>query len=42
MRRALVGDGMMIHTYGEGGVKFSTIESGWWADHYVTARRVIK
>ncbi|SDD52833.1 Cell wall-associated hydrolase, NlpC family [Paenibacillus sp. UNCCL117] len=37
-----VGDGMMIHTYGEGGVKFGTIESGWWDDHYVTARRVIK
>jgi cell wall-associated NlpC family hydrolase len=36
-----VGDGMMIHTYGEGGVKYSTIESGWWDDHYVTARRVI-
>ncbi len=37
-----VGDGMMIHTYGEGGVKYSTIESGWWDDHYVTARRLIK
>jgi cell wall-associated NlpC family hydrolase len=36
-----VGDGMMIHTYGEGGVKYSTIESGWWDKHYVTARRVI-
>ncbi|CAG7650398.1 C40 family peptidase [Paenibacillus allorhizosphaerae] len=36
-----IGDGMMIHTYGEGGVKYSTIESGWWKDHYVTARRVI-
>jgi cell wall-associated NlpC family hydrolase len=37
-----VGDGKMIHTYGEGGVKFSTITSGWWDDHYVTARRVIR
>jgi peptidoglycan DL-endopeptidase LytE len=37
-----VGDGMMIHTYGEGGVKYSTIESGWWDDHYVTARRLVK
>ncbi|MCR8636262.1 C40 family peptidase [Paenibacillus radicis (ex Xue et al. 2023)] len=36
-----IGDGMMIHTYGEGGVKYSTIESGWWDSHYVTARRVI-
>lgn len=36
------GDGMMIHTYGEGGVKYSTIASGWWNDHYVTARRIIK
>lgn len=35
------GDGMMIHTYGEGGVKYSTIEDGWWDDHYVTARRII-
>ncbi|MEK8132546.1 NlpC/P60 family protein [Paenibacillus filicis] len=37
-----VGNGMMIHTFGEGGVKFSTIASGWWDDHYVTARRVIR
>lgn len=36
-----IGNGMMIHTYGEGGVKVSTIESGWWDDHYVTARRVL-
>lgn len=36
------GDGMMIHTYGEGGVKYSTIEKGWWKDHYVTARRILK
>ncbi|WP_240421554.1 NlpC/P60 family protein [Paenibacillus periandrae] len=36
-----IGDGMMVHTYGEGGVKYSTIDSGWWKDHYVTARRVI-
>ncbi|MDR6555047.1 C40 family peptidase [Paenibacillus qinlingensis] len=37
-----VGNGMMIHTYGEGGVKFTSINKEWWADHYVTARRVIK
>ncbi|MZQ82657.1 hypothetical protein GQF01_11100 [Paenibacillus sp. 5J-6] len=36
-----VGDGMMIHTYGEGGVKFTSINKEWWADHYVTARRVL-
>ncbi|OAS19668.1 C40 family peptidase [Paenibacillus oryzisoli] len=37
-----VGNGMMIHTYGEGGVKFTSMNKEWWADHYVTARRVIK
>ncbi|RTE05645.1 NlpC/P60 family protein [Paenibacillus whitsoniae] len=37
-----VGDGMMIHTYGEGGVKFTSINKEWWADHYVTARRILK
>jgi peptidoglycan DL-endopeptidase LytE len=37
-----VGDGSMIHTYGDGGVKYSTIEKGWWNDHYVTARRLLK
>lgn len=37
-----VGDGMMIHTYGEGGVKYSTVKTGWWDDHYVTARRLVK
>lgn len=36
------GDGMMIHTYGNGGVKYSTIESGWWSSRYVTARRLIR
>ncbi|NEW09552.1 C40 family peptidase [Paenibacillus sp. SYP-B3998] len=37
-----VGNGMMIHTYGEGGVKFTSINKEWWANHYVTARRVLK
>lgn len=37
-----VGHGTMLHTYGEGGVKYSTITKGWWKDHYVTARRVIQ
>ncbi|NQX69609.1 C40 family peptidase [Paenibacillus alba] len=36
-----VGNGNMIHTYGEGGVKFTSINKEWWADHYVTARRVL-
>ncbi|OPH52139.1 hypothetical protein BC351_32915 [Paenibacillus ferrarius] len=37
-----VGNGNMIHTYGEGGVKFTSINKEWWANHYVTARRVLK
>jgi cell wall-associated NlpC family hydrolase len=36
-----VGQGMMIHTYGDGGVKYVSIFKEWWKDHYVTARRVI-
>ncbi|NHW33842.1 C40 family peptidase [Paenibacillus aceris] len=36
-----VGDGNMIHTYGEGGVKFTSMNKEWWKDHYVTARRVL-
>ncbi|MDD9270866.1 C40 family peptidase [Paenibacillus sp. GCM10023248] len=36
-----VGNGNMIHTYGEGGVKFTSINKEWWADHYVTARRIL-
>lgn len=36
------GGGMMIHTYGDGGVKYSTIESGWWDSRYVTSRRFIQ
>jgi lipoprotein Spr len=34
-----VGNNRMLHTYGPGGVKFSTINS-YWSSHYVTARRV--
>ncbi|MFC5648446.1 C40 family peptidase [Paenibacillus solisilvae] len=34
-----VGNNRMLHTYGAGGVKFSTINS-YWSSHYVTARRV--
>jgi cell wall-associated NlpC family hydrolase len=36
-----VGNGKMLHTYGAGGVKISTIESGFWDKHYKTARRVL-
>lgn len=36
-----VGNGQMIHTYGEGGVKYESIHKEWWADHYVTARRIV-
>lgn len=35
------GDGQMIHTYGEGGVKMGSMNKDWWKDHYVTARRVL-
>ena len=35
-----VGNGKMIHTYGEGGVKFSSINSSYWKTNYVTARRL--
>ncbi|PYI51281.1 C40 family peptidase [Paenibacillus flagellatus] len=37
-----VGNGRMIHTYGEGGVKYSRMDTGYWDKHYVTARRVLK
>lgn len=36
-----VGNGKMIHTYGKGGVKYSSISSGYWKDKYKTARRII-
>nr|WP_243735051.1 C40 family peptidase [Paenibacillus turpanensis] len=36
-----VGNGQMIHTFGAGGVKYSSIHSDWWKERYVTARRVI-
>ncbi|WP_407945065.1 C40 family peptidase [Paenibacillus glycinis] len=35
-----IGGGKMIHTYGSPGVMISTINSGWWKDHYAFARRV--
>ncbi|MDF2658596.1 MAG: gamma-glutamyl hydrolase [Paenibacillus sp.] len=36
------GSGRMIHTYGDGGVKYSRIDSGYWEERYVTARRLLK
>lgn len=35
------GNGQMIHTYGEGGVKFTPLDKPYWKNRYVTARRVI-
>ncbi|NHN33393.1 C40 family peptidase [Paenibacillus agricola] len=35
-----VGNNKMLHTYGAGGVKISTVNS-YWNSHYITARRVI-
>lgn len=36
-----IGGGKIIHTYGKPGVTISSINSGWWKDHYATARRVL-
>lgn len=36
-----IGGGKVIHTYGSPGVTISSINSGWWKDHYTTARRVL-
>ena len=36
------GNGKMLHTYGKGGVKYSSIHSNYWKNHYVTARRIIR
>lgn len=35
------GNGKILHTYGAGGVKYSSLNSSWWSSHYITARRVI-
>jgi cell wall-associated NlpC family hydrolase len=35
-----VGDDMMIHTYGDTGLVYASIEKNWWKTHYVTARRI--
>lgn len=36
------GNGDMIHTYGDGGVKYTSIYKDYWDKRYVTARRIIK
>jgi len=36
-----IGNGKIIHTYGKPGVTIDSINSGWWKDHYRTARRVL-
>ncbi|MGD8189579.1 C40 family peptidase [Brevibacillus ginsengisoli] len=35
------GNNVVLHTFGKGGVRFSNMGSGWWSDHFVTARRVL-
>ncbi|QYR19014.1 C40 family peptidase [Paenibacillus sp. sptzw28] len=37
-----VGNNRILHTYGKGGVKFSSLSSSYWNSHYLTARRVVK
>lgn len=36
-----IGDGEILHTYGEGGVTVTDLNSGWWDEHYTSARRVL-
>jgi murein DD-endopeptidase / murein LD-carboxypeptidase len=36
-----VGNNKILHTYGSTGVTYSSISSGYWKSHYVTARRVL-
>lgn len=36
------GNNRVLHTYGPGGVKYNSMSSGWWDDHYVGAVRVIR
>jgi len=35
------GSNKILHTYGAGGVRFSSLSSSYWKNNYVTARRVI-
>lgn len=36
-----IGNNKILHTYGATGVTTSSISSGYWSTHYVTARRVL-
>lgn len=36
-----VGGGKVLHTWGPGGVRFESMNSGWLDDAYITARRVL-
>ncbi|MEI7024267.1 C40 family peptidase [Paenibacillus sp. y28] len=36
-----VGNGTLLHTYGEGGVRYTDMNTGSWNERYVTARRVL-
>ncbi|GAA3404374.1 hypothetical protein GCM10020370_23530 [Paenibacillus hodogayensis] len=36
-----IGNGKVLHTYGDPGVTIDDLNSGWWDEHYTTARRVI-
>ncbi|SDP24064.1 Cell wall-associated hydrolase, NlpC family [Paenibacillus sp. yr247] len=36
-----IGNGKVMHTYGSPGVTITDMNSGWWSNHYATARRVL-
>ncbi|WP_248931026.1 C40 family peptidase [Paenibacillus hamazuiensis] len=37
-----IGNGKILHTFGNPqGVTISNMKSGWWSNHYITARRVL-
>jgi lipoprotein Spr len=36
-----MGNGKILHTYGEDGVTITALDTGWWDSHYTTARRVL-
>jgi lipoprotein Spr len=36
-----MGNGKLLHTFGKQGVTITDLNSGWWNNHYTTARRVL-
>ncbi|RKP56913.1 NlpC/P60 family protein [Cohnella endophytica] len=36
-----IGNNKILHTYGSTGVTTSSINTGYWSSHYITARRVL-